>query len=452
MSAEKTYHILLQKLREGTITDNERWQLERASLDDPFLADALEGYYSVEKQERIDSTPAPPPNTGAKSLTLSWLSIAASLLVLVTASLWFVNQRPEPKAHIAESAPVRKSKSIQHQPSVALESSNESITAARIELDEQEETSAPTQVTPKKVYDTPANGFKKEADPIKRQKAEKESYTQANTKSNADDNVHSADKPQKISEAEIVEQTGSSPIVLYDSDIVVADESVGLEHSTAIPESRPDNNVKTEPVGVSKSRSNRETESLDDMAHTTMEIEKIPMIFQGKVTDHKGNPLAGVELLSRDRIAVGTTNDAGIFNVPNNNAYVIAAFAGYDSATVALQPQVSIALQPSSELLSKRHMSLAEMMDDNGLIAFYKDRLNQQFSDAWPLCHGQDRIRSFSLNNVNVHIRIDEQGNIYDLTYMDEVNDDCKMRIETLLSEQTFEKNRPVNFLFRINI
>ena len=36
----------LKKLHAGTLTNNERWQLEKASLDDPFLEDALEGYYN----------------------------------------------------------------------------------------------------------------------------------------------------------------------------------------------------------------------------------------------------------------------------------------------------------------------------------------------------------------------------------------------------------------------
>jgi len=42
MSSEKlhTDHInqLLSKLTAGTLTEAERWSLERASLDDPFLA------------------------------------------------------------------------------------------------------------------------------------------------------------------------------------------------------------------------------------------------------------------------------------------------------------------------------------------------------------------------------------------------------------------------------
>ena len=71
MSTEKTYHNLLQKLAEGTITEKERWQLERASLDDPFLADALEGYYSKDGADNNNVVPSPAP----KTRSLKWLSI-----------------------------------------------------------------------------------------------------------------------------------------------------------------------------------------------------------------------------------------------------------------------------------------------------------------------------------------------------------------------------------------
>ena len=102
-------------------------------------------------------------------------------------------------------------------------------------------------------------------------------------------------------------------------------------------------------------------------------LDKIPSIIQGTITDKNGLPLEGVSLLNTDFQTIGLTNQSGVFHIPDENRYVIAAFTGYDSATIALRPEVSVELKPISELFSNRHKTLAEMMDDNELIAWYKE-------------------------------------------------------------------------------
>ena len=51
MSEEKKYHTYtvldIEKYQKGLLSAKEMHELERAALDDPFLADALEGYGSV---------------------------------------------------------------------------------------------------------------------------------------------------------------------------------------------------------------------------------------------------------------------------------------------------------------------------------------------------------------------------------------------------------------------
>jgi hypothetical protein len=66
----------LDKYKQGIISEEERYQLEKQALDDPFLFDAIEGfslYQKVEKTERKSTT----------IFTLPRMAFAASLVLLV---------------------------------------------------------------------------------------------------------------------------------------------------------------------------------------------------------------------------------------------------------------------------------------------------------------------------------------------------------------------------------
>lgn len=82
MSLSHRHITLLEKLSKGTITSEEKWLLEKASLDDPFLAEALEGYYnygSTKKKSRVIP------------FGKNWV-LAASLILLFGVSFLFLQQ------------------------------------------------------------------------------------------------------------------------------------------------------------------------------------------------------------------------------------------------------------------------------------------------------------------------------------------------------------------------
>ncbi len=73
------WNELIDKYRKGTILDEERFQLEKQALDDPFLFDALEGFslyenVSEESKKRI---------TTSKIFTLPRIAVAASIIFLM---------------------------------------------------------------------------------------------------------------------------------------------------------------------------------------------------------------------------------------------------------------------------------------------------------------------------------------------------------------------------------
>ena len=81
-------HIeLLKKLVAGNISDSEKWILEKASLDDPFLADALEGFY--QRNEKNNTKVNLPTRRRQLLINSKWWKVAASFLVLIGAALVF---------------------------------------------------------------------------------------------------------------------------------------------------------------------------------------------------------------------------------------------------------------------------------------------------------------------------------------------------------------------------
>ncbi len=107
-----------QRYYDGTMPSDEMHALEKAALEDPFLADALEGYgftASAEDDVRELSTKIPPAEkerkTGAVVSLHTWLRIAAALILVsgITFITYEVNHRnPDQPLAINETKPSEK--------------------------------------------------------------------------------------------------------------------------------------------------------------------------------------------------------------------------------------------------------------------------------------------------------------------------------------------------------
>jgi hypothetical protein len=87
--------LLIRKYLDGELDAKAMHDLERRALDDPFLMDAIEGYgiaegYCAEDIETIaDRLKKRIAGRSARVITMRWVGIAASLLIVGSAGLWW---------------------------------------------------------------------------------------------------------------------------------------------------------------------------------------------------------------------------------------------------------------------------------------------------------------------------------------------------------------------------
>ncbi len=105
---------LIRQYLEGTLDDKTMHALEKQALDDPFLAEALEGYALHpadqhpalgELQARLEERVAPAGKV--RRLDYKWLAAAAVLLLVTTTAIFIMNRPVRPAGEIAQQKDVR---------------------------------------------------------------------------------------------------------------------------------------------------------------------------------------------------------------------------------------------------------------------------------------------------------------------------------------------------------
>ncbi|RPE13792.1 hypothetical protein EGT74_09835 [Chitinophaga lutea] len=100
---------LIRQYLEGTLDDKTMHALEKQALDDPFLAEALEGYALHpadqqpalgELQSRLEKRVAAVKKV--RRLDYKWLAAAAVLLLVTTGAIFFMNRPMRPAGEIAQ--------------------------------------------------------------------------------------------------------------------------------------------------------------------------------------------------------------------------------------------------------------------------------------------------------------------------------------------------------------
>lgn len=476
MSIDKKHKDLLQKLIAGTISDHEQWQLERASLDDPFLADALEGYRmeganedaltSIHKKLQSRSQPT-------KTRTLLWkrLSIAASLLILMSASFWMfkANEADTINMSTAESAPLENTAKTERVAEA------QPVEDQLLESEEEEENSGGSFKNMEKDKRAENNVDKTELRDYSAEASKKEKVSTPQAPVPPSPTTPVQEEVITIEEALADYEERFPDKEVMDEIIVLEDSNVPESTADIVPE---DQAAQTKVVEVTAKKkatspaSYKRTKVESIPAEPQMDravlsnagpIESLPTITQGVVLNNEGQPMPGVEILDIQNNKLVETDAGGNFFLPDMNGYVITAFAGYDSMTVAVTPNLSIQLQKSSETLGQPHKRLVDMMDVGELRNHYINELNVIFSRNWPICN-QSRINNVSQsqglggslkNNTTVHLVVNGNGTIDDTTFYDELPESCSSKIQDLLaaaeSAQLFVKERPMNFTYRIN-
>jgi len=466
MSTDKTYQELLNKLIAGTISDKEKWQLEKASLDDPMLADALEGYYDNKTESNdliaLKEQLTAQPQSKTRSLPLRWMTIAASLLVLFSASFWFFSTTKEASDLSAEVAVVvdQAEKTIggavaktQELKSVASKKAAEVVVNKGVEkVATKISVPTPTPSTPTPVTKTRAS------------KVELADKADEQTFNNSDQELEEF-IPEKVrrgnyaSANETVEY-GSKPLnaATRETTILEASEDMAMAEEEAI-ENQKSKSPKKEKIVVPR-KGTIPAMDLESYAANSQGpggvIPRPPGLVQGIITNERGIPMPGVRVMDTQKNNLTTTDSKGNFSLPEIDGYIITAFAGYDSMTVAISPNLSIQLQETSKTFSEPHKRLVDLMDDTELINHYKKELNSLFSKNWPICStGWQGAHNNNPRSVSMSLEIDATGRLGDLHLYRDVTGDCRNNIAEILEEAErtiFESQRAISFIFRINL
>lgn len=77
-----------------------------------------------------------------------------------------------------------------------------------------------------------------------------------------------------------------------------------------------------------------------------------PIIIQGKVTNDKGEPLAGASILIKGSQTGTQTNESGKFElrVRDNAAILVISYIGYENAEINIKKNITIALKPIAQM------------------------------------------------------------------------------------------------------
>jgi len=464
MSLDNTHKELLRKLVDGTISKQEKWQLERASLDDPFLADALEGYYDNKEETHqldiLEKRLAPPKEKQRKIIPMRWLSVAASLLILLGASFWLFQQTDtahdlaKVTAHETDHVAKTATDQINELSSEDTIVTNDLLNPNKgAQVDKTAPTSAPlmTQV--------PIKSSTKVIDRVVAKNDDLENLEEEQADMVEEEAlIIEEEKVGDNTQWQASDETDTSPNQEKRAASAAVDEVVLESTKKPLP---PYKNKSTNSYKTVESKVKKEEEmmipNVDRRAYlNSAPTEAIPIIIQGVITDETGMPISGVQLVDLKNNELATTDVLGNFVLPQTQGYVITAFAGYDSLTVALAPQLDIKLRPVSNTFSEPLKRKVDLMDDNELKVYYRDQLNSLFFKNWPLCRtGWDNSFNNNPGSIRVLLSIDTQGKLDEVLYYSELNDVCKDKISSILKEAEetiFKDERPVSFSIRINL
>lgn len=412
MGQNKEHNILLRKLLDGNITESEKWQLEKASLDDPFLADAIEGYYNIDVNDK-DQRRFSINKTEGKIRKISWYrpaAIAASLVILV--GFTFLMNRGND-----------------------LENMTQDIISA-----EQSESAAAKKVVKEKPIDYSQVDDAIENDP------------------NQNINLSEEQKPPTFVEktkSDIQQKTYNSTFKRKLSNTVTEAEVEAIieENESSITPELILNKEKTNYTSRSKSKTSslsshsNEAEEDTDVAivNNTREmftIDGIPIlekkIVRGHVYDEKGAPIIAAEIQTVSSPVKAISDSSGSFaiTVTDMSESVTAQSLGYAPSTKSLEPQLTFELKKAKAQFSDTPLLLIETMDVEELRQEYPEILDNYITAPNLICNHSNNRRG----KIRMRIEISDSGDLNNIDIVsDNIDEECQLELEDLIRKASFD-------------
>lgn len=371
----------IQRYHQGLLSPQEMHAMEKAALDDPFLADALEGYSTtgvkaeadltdlrqrlaslINKQESI--TLAPPGHSG-----FSWWKIAAGVVLIAGAGLLtYQFAFPHKQSEIAQSNPSTNQRTDSTIPSVG---------------SEQQATSESPITNQEKLESQPWNDNKEVA-------------TNSKEKKTVAPPAGIARKETPVLSSNAGSQPGKPAEIVQDKKNVspsLQEESINDKKVAIVPANNNGQNANLDNNNVAREKAVGNANKARSEAYRNMRI------FRGRVTDQQNNALPFANI-TNPVDNVGTYADAnGFFTLtsPDSILNVQVRSLGFENSSVALRNNVN-----ENRVLMQDDRSLsARVLDTVKRNTARVRNANMKLEEPEP-ADGWSNYDTYLVNNLNI--------------------------------------------------
>jgi len=316
----------------GDSTRMEEWQLDQTAQDDPFLADALEGYRNFPEEnhvQQLTEIKARLRGKAAQKRVFPWMRVAAIGAFLIFA-LWGIQQlQPTDNQEFAKTTiptkPTPKTSTPEHQ-------SNK--TTEKITSDERRKK--------KETIDHP-NTPTNEVITKKKREAPKSTITKDEIIIFEDvDIVEKIEKESEVSAAIAISDNTSS-VKDQKADVVLP---APMEIPSALDEEAFDAAIEPTILGA-KEETETNIDSSDALVNGSNDGTFTGRMVKGKVLSEEGEPLIGAMIFLTGTPSGTSTDYNGDFKItiPKDAASLDISFMGYENLRIYLEEEKELAIR-----------------------------------------------------------------------------------------------------------
>lgn len=397
-----TFTIIdIEKYHKGLLSAKEMHTLEKAALDDPFLADALEGYAvsgidinadiaELKKRltKRTEEEAKVVPIAVTKRSNFNWWKVAAMVILIAGAGLivyqFGLNKK---EAEIAQSTrkenPVETTKDSEvMNPSTPVNADSNASLMTK-EKTEEKKTSSTRKNLSIKSQSKPAPGKDAEA------ANESAQPVQEITTANAPATVAAEEKEEKLNDAIAKQRMNTTKRSAYKAKSTT---------DSIVNEAPVDKNLDGRIAGVAASRQRQQAFAQNN-------------VFRGRVTDEYNNALPFSNITNTED-GIGTYSDArGYFTLtsPDSVLNVQVRSLGFENNKMQLQNNI-----PNNQVqLQEDRSSLAEVVISNKKVNSKRDRNNTMVLEEPEPADGWTNYDLYLANNLKTpEVFKDKETNI----------------------------------------
>ncbi|HTI57596.1 carboxypeptidase-like regulatory domain-containing protein [Mucilaginibacter sp.] len=407
MSKHKNDILQIRKYLNGQLDARAMHQLERRALDDPFLADALEGYEhaAADQQANLADLQQRLQSRTDKKVRPMWipLSAAASLLIIIAAGIWLATKdEPAKKNVLAEAIkPKNEQKQLDNLAPARLTNPSQADTLKPVADEAIVKNKVPVFSAPAIAADKEVNVETEENKAIAVNKRTDTSLFAKKTPAPAEADGYANMQAPTVADIKVNEPNSSLNEVVVQSQKPAAKDKIAASNAGFYKQ-----NAKASPETLLTSR----VEGLDIKPSNKSTLT-------GIITSAGGNtPLVGaiVKIAGSNFGAVTDANGRFVLHdVPEKRSLVVG-YLGYDTKKVnvtGIGDSINVALTPAGSVLKQEAISTDKRNRNNAGSA----------SDAHPSA-GWKALNDYLDKNavasdgqtgkVNLSFAVDGQGNL----------------------------------------